>query len=519
LSDDLQKMKDKTITIQRGLIPCLVILILIISLQGVFTQPARAQISDIVWEPPINISNSPDATSTDPFLLADPTGKAHLFWAEKKSSLPGNQPDTLMYSVWDGKNWSRPLDIFFSPESDGTPVVAYPRAVMDERGFIHLIWLAQPHFPRYALYYSSVHVSRSTEVQAWQPREVLADDLTGTKYSADLGYAPEMGLHVLYARVQQGASPPEERAVTYTNSKDFGKTWSDQKDIYKISDPQGGASDVRLLLEPPTNIYATWTRWDFSGNGQAIVFSRSLDQGYSWEAARAITNRIGNEYERDWNNMALLGPGQIVTMFEGGWRAYRHAMYSNDAGVTWSDPIDTFPWLIGENGTVEFARDSNGTLHLFIAQRVREGYEGRGDANLASLWHSVWQGGQRWSDPVFAGARVNLINPKMVITGGNRVVTAWYTQGGSEITVMVGKIQSAPYLAQETLPGYTPEATAMPVATATHTSTTDPYPTPGQNNFNSVLPEPSGTGDALVIGLVSSLALFLVVALVFKLRR
>lgn len=431
---------------------------------------ANAQSSDIVWNAPINISDSPGITSTDPFLISDPTGKVHLFWAEKGSTIPGNQPDTVMYAMWDGKVWSKPIDIFFSPESDGTPVVAYPRAVIDDRGYLHLIWLAQPHFPRYALYYSSVYLPRSLDVHAWRPRVVLSDDLSGTKYSADIGFNPEQGIHILYARVEQGDNPPEERAVTYISSKDYGASFTDPVDIDTIPDLHGGASDVRLLLEPPTNVYASWTQWDVTGNGQAIVFNRSLDNGQTWETARKIARRIGNEYERDWNNMTLLGPGQIVTMFEGGWRAYRYAMYSSDSGVTWSDPIDTFPWLIGENGSVEYLRDSNGTLHLFIAQRVREGFSDRGDANLAALWHSEWEGGTRWSEPEFVGARVNLINPKAIIAGGNKIITTWYTQNDLEIYVMVGTIQNAPHVAQEMLP------TEIPAPTVVSTETPLPAP-------------------------------------------
>lgn len=423
-----------------------------------------------------------------------------------------------MYATWDGTVWSKPIDIFFSPESDGTPVVAYPRAVVDDRGYLHLIWLAQPNFPRYALYYSSVYLPRSNDVRAWRPRVVLADDLSGTKYSADIAFNPEQGLHVAYARVEQGDNPPEERAVTYIASTDYGETWSDPKDIYTIRDLQGGASDVRLLLEPPANIYSSWTQWDVTGNGQAIVFARSLDNGQNWDPPKRIAVRIGNEYERDWNNMALLGPGQIVTMFEGGWRAYRNAMYTYDAGSTWSEPVDVFPWLIGENGSVEFLRDSTGKLHLFIAQRVREGYTDRGDQNLAALWRSEWEGGQRWSEPEFVGALVNLINPKATIAGGNQIVTAWYTQNELEIQVMTGKIQNAPPLVQEFLPTEIPADTTIP--TATHSAETV-LPTQTPSIFSTDTPSnlPSGSGTPLALGISISLILIVGTFFIFKRRQ
>jgi hypothetical protein len=491
--------------------------IIVLALSGLKSNQVSAQSSEILWGPAADISNSPGNTSTDPFLISDPTGKVHLFWAEKGSSIPGNQPDTVMYSTLDGNVWSKPIDIFFSPESDGTPVVAYPRAVIDDRGYLHLIWLAQPHFPRYALYYSSVYLPRSSDVHAWRPRVVLADDLSGTKYSADIAFSPEQGLNIMYARVQQGDNLPEERAVTYIKSTDYGTTWTDPVDIDTISDLNSGASDVRLLLEPPNNIYTSWTRWDVTGNGQAIVFDRSVDNGQTWDPPQDIATRIGDEYERDWNNMTLLGPGQIVTMFEGGWRAYRYAMYSYDSGVTWSDPIDTFPWLIGENGTVEYVRDSNGTLHLFIAQRVREGYS-RGDLNLAALWHSEWEGGTRWSEPEFVGALVNLINPKVTIAGGNRIVATWYTQNDLEIMTMIGTIQNAPAVDPQTLPTEIPAATATPEPLTVLEAT---QPVQVQSGF-TVTPgdgAPGQPGVPIAIGVsISFLLIAVAVILIFRRR-
>jgi hypothetical protein len=346
---------------------------------------------------------------------------------------------------------------------------------------------------------------------------VLASDLSGTKYSADIAFNPEQGLHVIYARVEQGNNPPEERAVTYIASSDYGENWTETVDIDTISDLHGGASDVRLLLEPPTNIYASWTQWDVSGNGQAIVFNRSLDNGQTWEAARKIATRIGNEYERDWNNMALLGPGQIVTMFEGGWRAYRNAMYSDDAGETWSEAIDTFPWLIGENGSVEYLRDSNGTLHLFIAQRVREGYTDRGDANLAALWRSEWEGGSRWSEPEFVGALVNLINPKATIAGGNQIVTTWYTQNELEIKVMAGTIQNAPRVVQETLPTEIPAPTVTPTITPPLELIQPTQSPPALITVDTPTTAPTRPGIPLALGIsVSVILIFATVIIIMR---
>ena len=79
----------------------------------------NAQNGGIIWEEPFNISQS-DSTSTDPFLLSDPAGFVHLFWAEKKSEQPTNNPDTLMYTRWDGINGPSQLIFSFHLRNMGT---------------------------------------------------------------------------------------------------------------------------------------------------------------------------------------------------------------------------------------------------------------------------------------------------------------------------------------------------------------------------------------------------------------
>lgn len=412
---------------------------------GVTTRNVSAQTDEITWASPINLSNSPDATSSDPIIVADSAGNAHLFWAEKMGTAPGNSTDTVMYAKWDGKNWSKPIDVFFSPYSDGNPIVNFPHAVMDDESNIHLIWLSEPNAPNYTLNYSSVPSSQADRVSAWNTRVELADDLTGTLYAIDIAYSPPQTLHVIFARGAQGAGQEKERSVTYIRSTDGGESWSEPADIHVIYDLERGASHTRLLVEPPNRVYASWTEWDATGTGQAIYFSRSLDGGDTWESPIKLTERVDDEYERDWNSLVLLGENKLMAMWEGGYRAYRYAMYSEDGGETWSYAVDTFPWLIGENGFAEFARDSSDILHLFISQRVREGEFERPDAG--GLYHSVWEGDQRWRDPVLSGGVNPMVNPKVVIYNGNRVMVTWFSNLHLEIMVMSGEIGNTPAIA------------------------------------------------------------------------
>lgn len=488
-----------------------------------FPSKVSAQADEITWSRVINISNSPDFTSTDPFLLADPAGKAHLFWAEKVSNDPGNQPDTIMYAVWDGVTWSNPIDIIFSPPASGNMLTIYPHAVLDDIGQIHLFWIEQPNYPNYTLFHSYAYASQAYSARAWSPVQVITEDLTGTKYSIDVAARPNGEIHLLHARVRQGFSPPEDRAVAYLRSENRGLSWTDPVDIWSTPDIESGASDTRLLLAEPGKVYATWTEWDGTGNGQAVYFARSLDNGSTWDRPVRLSERVGDEYERDWARLASLGDDQLVVMWEGGYRAYRHAMYSNDGGVTWSEPIDTFPWLIGENGFVEFAYDSNGRLHLFIAQRVREGYIERGARE--GLWHSQWEGGRRWREPVLAGGINPMVNPKVVIIRGNLVAATWYAPPSYEIMVMTGKIENAPELYSQSFPSVTPapSTTAMvtlaePVSSPTHTM----EPSPTTMVLGEQLKATSSTvnpGSEILIGILPSVVILSLVLLLIKRKK
>lgn len=477
-------------------------LLIFVAIYALCFQTVSAQSGRIIWDPQINISQSELDTSTDPYLLADPTGIVHIFWAEKTTDQDSNNPDTLIYSQWNNAAWSEPFDVYFAPPEHGNRIVQYPHAVVDNKGIIHVIWLSQPDFPNYSLFYSSVRADQAKFVNSWQIPIELLSDLSGTNYSIDIAVDNQNTLHIVYSRVQSGDTAPELRAVSYIKSDDGGFTWSDPKDIHTIPDPHRGASNNRLIVDEEGTLYTTWSEWDQSGNGQAILFSRSNDSGITWLPAVTLTRRIGSEYERDWNSIAILEEDTLVSFFEGGWRAYRNVMYSYDGGETWTESVDAFPGLIGENGFIEFSRDGSGDLHIFFANRTREGNtltEGEG------LWHSVWLGGEMWSEPVHSSPNINMLNPKAVIAGGNRVVTTWYTGIDREIIVMSGTIVDAPasdpfdWPTATTIPTNTPSPTIDPNSSNADLHLSTPIPEHLAQN-----PEPYSPTTGLIIGVIAS---------------
>lgn len=426
---------------------------------------------------PSNISNSEGFVSADPLLLSDPAGTVHLFWAERligdADAVP-NVPDSLMYAHQEALNpneWSRPVDIAISPPQNYNKRISSIRGVIDDQGIIRLVWLG----PDETFFYSFAHADEAGSARAWQTPLQIDNKQTGTQYSVDIAYTTPQTLHIVYGRSQSRVN----RTLVYIRSVDGGLTWSDPVDIQTFLDFGRGASNIRLHVDTPNKLYVTWTEWDISGKGQAVYFARSLDNGLHWESPTQLAERVGDEYERDWTNLAILGENQLMAFWEGGFRAYPQAQYSYDGGVTWSEPIDTLFWLIADNGFAEFVRDSHDRLHLFIARRIREGFTEKcatfvgcsGEGN--AIWHSVWESGVNWREPRpvdFTFGTVNFI--AVTLSGGNQITLAWFSYDDLEVNVMNCQINDAPAVVLAVLPTVTPTAVQLPDATATVIATT-----------------------------------------------
>jgi len=80
-------------------------------------------------------------------------------------------------------------------------------------------------------------------------------------------------------------------------------------------------------------------------------------------------------------------------------------------------------------------------------------------------------GGTNWQEPVLAWGDIPMVNPSVVIVGGNRVVVAWYSYTDLEVRAMTGDIPSAPYIPPAVLsaPVLRATATVQPTEKATET--------------------------------------------------
>lgn len=509
--------------------PLLITTLLLAGIILTTTVPAAAQAQDQKQAPDIiditirNLSNTVES-SVDPLLLADKTGIVHLFWSEDvggRLSIGGTTGgNTIMYSRWDGVSWSTPVDILLSPldtadASFGDPKAYAPAGVIDDQGVIHLIWLGQ--YPE-KLYYSYAHAAEAGSASSWSTPVALIDDSTGSEYSADIKYIAPQTFYIAYARVHWETQYVDDqpRSLAYIRSQDGGQTWSDPQDISVVPDPDRGYSNVRLTQAPGTRLFVSWTEWDSSGNGQAVYVARSLDNGDSWTQPIKLAERAPIDYERDFLQLAWLEGDRFVAVWEGGFRAYRQFMYSDDNGLTWSKAEDRFYWLIGDNGFPIFVRDSADNLHFFVAQRIREGSIGR--SGTLGLWHSVWLGGTKWMDAELVGGGNDMVFIAAVVVNGNQLVVAWYATLQGEVMVMNATVEGVPTIPPEPWPTVNTEAQEVEATIVPLQTTQIPSITTQTTIPNDLAQIASGStvnvGSPIFIAMVPTLLIIIVIGLI-----
>lgn len=516
------------------------IIILILSpVLWVSLLPASAQSPDGKWSDFVNISNTPTA-STFPCVAADIAGNIHALWSEdvggKTKNLlfnhdgspqltsQGNQinyltdtGNTLYYSRWNGQTWLEPVDIQINPFGK----IQYPEAIVDAHGVLHVVW-ASTQGSDTKLFYSSAFAGQAESARAWSRPVELADPILFALYPVDISVDVKGGLHVLYSKL--GLNP----GAYIINSFDGGNTWSTPIQLYITSDENGvqeGVSNIRLVADKKGRLHATWTRYDVSGNGRAIFYSQSRDQGKSWTEPFEVATWQPGWYEVDWLNVGIV-EDEIHLVWEGSSPvAAQVERISHDGGLIWGESNFFLPNIVGENGFADLVTDSDNQLHLLVVKR--------GDAASLSngIWYTTWEEGH-WQDPILLGTTDNSLyatagdlDPQTLqdslrgtFTGGGlRYQKSAIVNGNELFTIVVNEWDgdiwsshttlSAPMISPHPFPPPTSTPTLMPTPTST--------PEFQETTQTTALPQlgglPSSTNDPTNLVLLGALPAILVI--------
>ena len=469
-------------------------------------QTVNAQTGDVVWDPPINLSNSIGG-STRPALAADPWGQVHVFWSEKiggKSTPEGQAPEegnSIYYSRWNGSHWSEPTDIFYSYQGEPfkDPVVA-----IDSKGYLHLVWIGGNS----KIYHSQSYALAPVSAKSWQPSQALANGSGVTR--AEIATGPSDQIYVVY-------DAPGDDGLIYTlRSLDGGSNWSAPISISDIYSPEAGF-DIRPRIEVDFQgrIHVKWQEQtlppEFKGIG--LYYTYSKDEGITWSQQINLNEGLDYPNEFGWD------PGFIVAT-EGenlldiniaGDAARRYYRYSQDGGQNWSQARQVFGGLISRAGWDAVAVDGAGTAHLIVQLRYP-----------SALYYSNWSS-DNWIDPpvpiITSGPLATAHYPQMVISEGNQIHVVMQEHPGGEIWYMRGVSQ-----AQYNSPAPLPDPQTSPTEGPTSSETTTP--SSPLNEIDQVSIEQSdllnsgaSQTSALIPSLIGILAAVLVFVAAFFLRR
>lgn len=154
------------------------------------------------------------------------------------------------------------------------------------------------------------------------------------------GVVHAVGLASSGALFQDGS----DNAIVASRSLDDGITWSNP--IALIRDGKGFFNDKDAIIADPQNpdlVYAVWDRLVAGDNGGPTYFARSSNSGASWEPAKPIYDP-GPRNQTISNVTVVTRSGALVVMFvqidyDLGNRARVAVVRSFDKGLNWTAPV------------------------------------------------------------------------------------------------------------------------------------------------------------------------------------
>lgn len=473
----------------------------------------HAQDAPPVWEPAINLSNTP-TQSEAPAIAADASGMVHVFWGENVDQST-NYSNAIFYTRWDGASWSPPRDIVLSPEGL-TAVAGSPAVTTGRDGRLHLLFTSGWNS---RLYYSAARADEAFSARAWTPPIELSQGMAG-QVGHTITTDASGRLHVAYV-VNQGI----DQGVFYLHSDDDGATWSAPVRIagsrlgspYMLGDPA-----LAIGHDGTLHVMWFWTTVKEYFPPKGLIYARSDDSGRTWSEPShfadgpfrypALATRGENEVHAVWSGTA-----------EQRQKFYR---WSGDNGRTWSSTT-AIPDLGGFQGTAGMAVDSAGVLHLALV--------GSHPVYGDSL-HHYWWNGSTWIGPQVllqgTGLGASMASAAITISEGNRlhvvVISSAAVDGDVENDIFYARGRVlAPHVVPVSMPTVEHTPTPVPDVLPTVEPAKEVPPPGGAIGFGkashfSLEKTPNAVGQgisAFITGLVAVLLILGIVVAARVLRR
>ena len=290
-----------------------------------FLASDRLAASDAPWPEPVIIS-SPGNPAVRPSVVADPSGRVHVVWAEKGDLNSACAYDSITYSFYSQGKWSTPLDVLIPPDESCLWQTAIAYNKLDGR--LNVVWAGND------LFYSSAPAAQAGSAKSWRTPILIENNVQFPAVAVDARGI----IHVAYSKGRPG------KGLYYTQSTDNGFDWSEPQIIYNSEDLETGISNISFAIDNKDRVHMVWTDEFNDGSvsrGGFIYYTHSLDGGQTWEPNQIIDQK-GPKYDSNY------GPGEItITSFgdEGVFLVWagppssqRWYQWSLDGGSTWNQP-------------------------------------------------------------------------------------------------------------------------------------------------------------------------------------
>jgi len=203
-----------------------------------------------------------------------------------------------------------------------------------------------------------------------------------------------------------------EVGLVYARSVDGGETWSEPMGI-----AQRDSGQVMLASDGEDGLYVTWAHvWGNVVDTWPVYFSYSQDAGQTWSEPVDLAESQPDKYE--WPNVAVDGQGMVHLVFYRPFiKSFCHRTFFPQDG-TWSDLQVVNTGLVMEYGHPGLAIDSDDHLHAVVPT------SGTG----CGVFHTMWNG-HEWS-PMTRISK-NTVGKashmgRLVIGQGNQLHVVWF---------------------------------------------------------------------------------------------
>jgi hypothetical protein len=230
----------------------------------------------------------------------------------------------------------------------------------------------------------------------------------GDAYWNDIVVDGRDRIHVVWAKREDNA----EVGLAYARSVDGGETWSEPMEIV-----QQESGQVMLASDGKDGLYVIWVHVRGKEvDAWPVYFSYSQDAGQTWSEPLDLAESPPDNYE--WPNVAVDGQGTVHLVFYRSFiGSFCHRIFTPQNG-TWSDLQVVKTGLVMEYGHPGLAIDSDGRPHMVVPTSGMD----------CGVFHTSWDG-QAWSP--MARVSTNTVGQashmgRLAIGQGNQLHVVWF---------------------------------------------------------------------------------------------